>query len=620
VPSRVRRPVRHVEDIGIHGVPGDVSPWDVRFDPTDVAFCEPLGDGRYRFRVWTEPELASASLVVRDDGLVTEWPLEPIKTRRFTIWEAIVGPLDDDAEYSLAFLTRLGRPVYSTPDGISVAVERLDRWRLPTPRLIDVPEWATGAVMYQIFPERFANGDPSNDPEGAVAWGTEPEPVQFQGGDLQGITGRLDHLEWLGVEVIYLNPVFTSPSNHKYDTIDYYSVDPAFGGDEALRALVVAAHQRNIRVILDASFNHVHPRFFAFADVIEHGAESVYADWFVVNSWPLSIGVREHLMGSDHPMRRWLDRWPSETGLPTVALEGDGRPVEPSYEAWYGVATMPRLDLSNPAARAYALDVARYWVREFDVDGWRMDVARYVDPDFWNDFRKAVREEDPEAYLIAEIMGDAGAWLQGDRFDATMDYTFRSLCLRFLATDEIDGVEFQDEAARSIFQYAWPVTLVCQSLIGSHDTPRFLTEADGEAWRLRLATVLQMTMPGMPGIYYGDELEMAGGSDPGCRGAFPSDIEASEVSNAVAIHELAAVRRRRPELVDGDWRPVGAGDEFVAFERIGGQRTLVMVNRSTSPVTLSTDRAWAGVEFGNGRVEPNSVTVAPRSAIVVSGS
>lgn len=609
-PSRDNGPVRHLDDLGIHGHPGDVSPWDVRFDPSDVAFCEPLGDGRHRFRVWTEPELMAASVVVRDGRAVTEWPLEPINTRRFTIWEGLAGPLDPAVEFSLAFLTHLGRPVYSTPEGISVAIERLDRWRLPASQPIDVPGWANGAVMYQIFPERFANGDPSNDPQGTVAWGSEPAPIQFQGGDLMGITGRLDDLEWLGIEVIYLNPIFTSPSNHKYDTVDYFSVDPALGGDEALRELVDAAHARGMRVILDASLNHVHPRFFAFADLIEHGPDSAYADWFVVDSWPLSIGVREHLMDDDHPMRRWLERWPAETGLPLASLEGEGRPVEPSYEAWYGVATMPRLDLANPDARAYALDVARYWVREFQIDGWRMDVARYVDPDFWNDFRAAVRSENPDAYLIAEIMGDAGVWLQGDRFDATMDYTFRSLCLRFLATDEIDGVEFIDEAARSIFQYAWPVTLVCQSLIGSHDTPRFLTEAGDEPWRLRLATVLQMTMPGMPGIYYGDELDMTGGNDPGCRGAYPADVDLPEHPTARLIRELALLRSELTDLIDGPWRPVAAGVDHVAFQR---GETLVVVNRGPTPITIPDGRSH---RWGEGSADGSLLEVGPRSAAI----
>jgi glycosidase len=618
VRSRVRRPKRHADDLGIHGLPGDVSPWDIRFDLHDVAFCEPLGDGHYRFRVWTEPELTEAAVVVRDDE-ITEWPMEPIRTRRFTIWEVVVGPVATDAEFSLAFRTHLGRPVYYTPGGVAVAVERLDRWRLPDSDPIDVPSWAKGSVMYQIFPERFANGDPSNDPDGTVAWGSVPEPIQFQGGDLAGVTQRLDHLVWLGVDVVYLNPIFTSPSNHKYDAVDYFSVDPALGGDDALRELVSAAHDRGIKVILDASLNHAHPRFFAFADLIEHGESSLYSDWFDVHTWPLSIGYRPHLMGERHPMRRWLERWPAETGLPVVELTGEGRPVEPSYDAWYGVATMPRLNLANPQARRYALDVARYWVREFGVDGWRMDVARYVDPDFWEDFRSAVRDENPEAYLIAEIMGDAGAWLQGTRFDATMDYTFRSLCVRFLATNEIDGPEFLDEAARSVFQYAWPVTLACQSLIGSHDTPRFLTEAGGEPWRLQLATVLQLTMPGMPGIYYGDELEMEGGNDPGCRGAFPIDVDPTTVENAHAIHELAGLRRNRPELADGAWRPVDAGTDFVAFERIGARRSLVVINRSATAVTLRTGRRWARVKFGRGSLDGSSVTVEARSAVVVVG-
>lgn len=620
--SRDSLPRRHVDDLGIHGLPGDVSPWDVRFDIEDVAFCEPLGDGRFRIRIWAQPDLVECSLVVRGPDAILEHPLEPIRTRRFTIFEGVVGPYEHDVGFSFAFLTGDARPVYLTRMGVSAAIERLDRWTLEIDRPpMDVPAWAPGSVIYQIFPERFANGDHSNDPPGTVAWGTEPRSLQFQGGDLQGVTQRLDHLEWLGVDVVYLNPIFSSPSNHKYDAVDYLSVDPAFGGDDALRELVEAVHSRSMRIVLDTSLNHVHPRFFAFQDLIEHGPDSEYASWFEVHSWPLSIGVRRHQIGPGHPLSMWVDRWPVETGLPIVELEGEGRPVEPSFDAWFGVATMPRLDLSNPPTRAYALDVVRHWVREFDVDGWRMDVARYVDHDFWLDFRQAVRSEKADAYLLAEVMGDASAWLQGDRFDATMDYTFRSLCLRFLGTGEIDGIEFLDEAARSVFQYAWPVTQVCQSLIGSHDTPRFLTAAGGERWRLHLATVLQLTMPGMPGIYYGDEMEMQGGNDPGCRGAFPWDVDPETVPNAVLTSELTALRGERPELVSGEWRPVHAAADLVAFERFEGDgRSVVAVNRSRREASFDAGSTVDEILWGTGSAQGSTITVAPRWAVIASFS
>ena len=368
--------------------------------------------------------------------------------------------------------------------------------------------------------------------------------------------------------------------------------------------------------MLDASLNHVHPRFFAFADVVEHGRESQYADWFVLTDTHPRIGVRRHLIGPDTYLSTLLERWPAETGLPIVDLDGEGREIELSFDAWYGVATMPRLDVSNADARRYALDVTAHWIREFEIDGWRMDVARYVDRDFWIDFRAAAKAADPNAHLLAEIVGDAGAWLQGDTFDGTMNYTFRDLCLRFLATGEIDGVEFLDIASRMVYQYSWSATLSSQNLIGSHDTPRFLTEAGEEPWRLRLATALQFTMPGMPGVYYGDEMEMMGGPDPGCRGAFPWDRDVRASKTAQLIHDLTDIRRHRDELVTGRWRPAGAGPDHVAFTR--GAQTLIIVNRGGSHVEMPVDESWAHVLYGVAEVDGDRITVGPRSVALLS--
>ena len=617
--SRIRRTKSHHTDQGVFGLPGDVAPWDIRFDAGDVAHLEHLSDGSFRLRVWTQPELVDGSVVVRISDGVTEFPMESVATGRQTIHEVIVGPYADGAEFSLAFRTADARPVYFTPGGVAVAIERIDRWEMnPSVPTVDVPDWAVGAVMYQIFPERFANGDRGNDPVGTVPWGSEPEPTQFQGGDLAGVADRLEYLEWLGVDVLYLNPIFTSPSNHKYDTVDYRTVDPAFGGDAALLDLVSQAHSRDIRVILDASFNHVHPRFFAFQDLVKNGGNSEFADWFVVSKYPLRVGVRRHQLGPRHWMQRWLSRWESEVGLPLEDVSGPGPTIEPSYEAWYNVPSMPRLNLASQGARAYVLGIADYWLREFDVDGWRMDVARYVDPDFWPDFRAAAKAAKPDAYLISEVMGDASDWLQGDSFDGTMNYTFRSLCLRFLADEAIDGPGFLDEAARTIHQYSWPATLTSQNLIGSHDTPRFLTEAGGESWRLVLATVLQMTIPGMPGIYYGDEMGLDGGEDPGCRKAFPWNLDPADSLVATTIAALSTLRRSRSELVDGLWRPVSASRHLAVFERVGNRRTLVAINRGRRTATFEAPRTMRKILWGTAAVTGRSVAIPAHSAALLT--
>lgn len=615
MPSRARRVLQVDDDLGVFGLPGDVSPWDVRFDPTDPADLDAVGDGSFRLRVRAEPGLVDGTAVLRQGDRVVAVPLEPSSAGRFVWWSATVGPLAEPAGLSFAFRTeRSNAPVYVVPSGTSASVERLDRWTIdPSRPGLDVPEWVKGAVIYQIFPDRFANGDLSNDPPGTVPWGSTPRPRQFQGGDLDGIVARLDHLSGLGVDAIYLNPIFRSPSNHKYDTVDYMEVDPAFGGNEALLRLVTACHRRGMRLILDASFNHVHPRFFAFADLVKRGRRSAYRDWFVIRDWPPRVQLRRDL--ADAATLDWVESWREETGLDVEEQAGPGPVIDTTYEAWYGVPTMPRLDLSNPDARAYVLGVAQHWLRDYDVDGWRMDVARYVDRDFWPDFRRACREVKPDAYLLAEIMGDVRDWLQGDAFDATMNYSFRSLAVEFFGRGTTDGATFLDHCTRLYARHALATTLANHNLVGSHDTARFLTEAGGERWRLELATVFQMTYPGAPGIYYGDEAGLLGDNDPGCRGAMPWEQIETRPGVMSTISELSRLRRRSRVLRLGGFVPVVADHDVAAFERrLGRSRVLVAFNRSARPVTIEVDAVE--MLWGRGQVTASAIVLEGRSAAI----
>jgi glycosidase len=279
---------------------------------------------------------------------------------------------------------------------------------------------------------------------------------------------------------------------------------------------------------------------------------------------------------------------------------------------------MPRVVLAHPEARAYMLEVAAHWVREYGIDGWRMDVARYVDHDFWNDLRAVVKAVDPDAYLLAEIVGDTGAWLQGDRFDATMNYGFRSVALRFFARDEIDGAGLLDAAARLLALYPESVNLVNQNLLGSHDTPRFLTEAGGQLWRLRLATVFQLAFPGAPGLYYGDEVGLAGGDDPGSRGAFPWAPEPTAHPLHRTVRELVALRRRRRSLRLGTFEPIAGSGGVVAFRRrLGRESTTVVINRGRRPASVEVGGARLRVRWGEADVDASVVTVGARAAAVL---
>ncbi len=600
-------------DHGVYGSPGDVAPWDVRFDVEDRAFFDTTDTGGIRIRVHTDPRLGDGLVVVRSGASVLGLQLDQVwETSRFRYWETVV---DSPAagEFSLAFRTPAGQGVYVGPTGVANAIERLDRWPLEAPEYFDIPDWATGAVIYQIFPDRFNRGGDSTRPD-LQTWGEPAHRSLFHGGDLEGVTEKLRYLEDLGVDAIYLNPIFSSPSNHRYDTVDYYEVDDLLGGNQAFRDLVKAAHSSSIRVILDASFNHVHPQFFAFSDVMEHGPRSEYWDWFVVNDWPVNLRVRSDLAEADTTLADYISRLESELGIPMHPTKS-GRPVQPSYESWYGVPTMPRVNLANPGARRYMLDVAAHWLSEYDIDGWRMDVVRYVDTDFWVDFRNACRAAKPDCYLLAETVGDSSLWLQGDRFDATMNYSFRELCIQYFANEDITGDEMLDWLTDLWAMYGWAANLANQNLLGSHDTARFLTVAGGEVWRLRLATALQMTAPGAPGLYYGDEVEMTGDNDPDCRGGFPWDSDSSTTRDWVT--ELTALRSRHPALRLGEWRPLSAAKESFVFERRhGGDRVVVAINRGETPEVF----AIGGIEdvlLGSGSVTDDGLVVAGRSVLVV---
>ncbi|MGE5601819.1 MAG: alpha amylase N-terminal ig-like domain-containing protein, partial [Nitrososphaerales archaeon] len=334
----------HDIEMKYYGEPGFLYPFDIRYKPGDRAFCDLLADGRLRFRIWTQPSFAEAILVF-NDGKPQAVPMTPLaRDRRFTYWEALVRPAADTLTYSFALKTLDGQPVYWCQHGIDHSIEILDRYHLDRTTMtpFETPEWAKGAVIYQIFPERFANGEGANDPEGTVLWGSPPGWLEFQGGDLQGITQKLDYLGDLGVDILYLTPIFTSPSTHKYDCSDFYHVDPGFGGDEALRELVDGLHRRDMKIVLDASFNHCHPRFFAFQDLVKNGPNSRYKDWFTVRDWPVRVKYRPQLAeqargGGREMYLRFLETFPQVTGVELEEATDDGPLVEATYLAWYGV-------------------------------------------------------------------------------------------------------------------------------------------------------------------------------------------------------------------------------------------------------------------------------------------
>ena len=428
--------------------------------------------------------------------------------------------------------------------------------------LWEPPQWAQGAVVYQIFPERFANGDPENDPPDVEPWELPPTRTSFKGGDLRGIIHRFPHLVELGVEVIYLTPIFASPSNHKYDTADYYTIDPHFGDAEDLRELVALCHSHGIKIVLDAVFNHCGSEFFAFQDVLEKGRQSPYAHWFNIEGFPVQTDP-------------------------------------PNYETFaHQIATMPKLMTQHADVRQYLLDVAVYWIREFDIDGWRLDVANEIDHEFWREFRRAVKGVKPDALIVGEVWHEASDWLRGDQFDAVMNYPLQHACFDFFAKGTIRARSFASRLAKVQVNHTHAVNLAMFNLLDSHDTERFLTSCDGDVRKLALAAAFQLTYEGSPMIYYGDEVGMVGLTDPDCRRGMLWDEAEQDRELFRWYQRLIALRREQPVLRTGRTRTVWADSitnvyGFVRFQ--GREQVLVLLNNSPEEQRVDLRQiSWPG--------------------------
>jgi cyclomaltodextrinase / maltogenic alpha-amylase / neopullulanase len=407
------------------------------------------------------------------------------------------------------------------------------------------PSWVKDTVWYQIFPERFANGDQANDPEGTLPWGSAPpERDNFFGGDLEGVIQHIDYLATLGITGIYFTPIFKAHSNHKYDTIDYMELDPQFGDKETLKRLIKVCHERGIKVMLDAVFNHSGFYFAQFQDVLEKGEQSPYKDWFHTREFPLVMEPR------------------------------------PNYDTFAFEKSMPKLNTENPEVIEYLLEVGRYWVREFDIDGWRLDVANEVDHSFWRKFRTEVKAIKPEMYILGEIWHDSMPWLRGDQFDAVMNYPFTTNILNLFARNSITVKQFIENMTAVNHMYPKNVNEVNFNLIGSHDTPRILTECGGSVDKLKQIFTILLSYIGTPCIYYGDEIGMSGEMDPGCRECMKWDVEEQNKEMFSHVQKMIQLRKEFPLLSnEGELHfiPSDYHDKCFAYTKSNGKDTIIVV-------------------------------------------
>ena len=426
------------------------------------------------------------------------------------------------------------------------------------------PEWASGCIYYQIFPERYDRaGKPTQKTE---PWNAAPTRENYLGGDLRGILGRLDYLSGLGVECIYLNPVFEGDYNHKYATTDYFRIDPTFGTEADLRELAERAHARGIRMILDGVFNHVGIHFPPFQDLLENGEASRYRDWFYPKRYPIGIDAACYECVGDYPY-------------------------------------MPRLNGANPEVRAYVERVLLYWLERAHIDGWRFDVADELDRHAVTGWREAVKRRYPDALMLGETWGDASRLLGPDGFDSAMNYLFRDAVADFFARGAIDAQGLEKRLNGMLMRYPEETNHIMYNLIGSHDTARFLTEAGAEKWRLRLAMAFQMLFPGSPAIYYGDEIGMEGENDPGCRGGMAWDRQDAEL--LTWEKRMIALRKKHPALRRGSYAVLTAKGSIFAFQReLGGDRVASFFNTGDTPGTVDFTDAGEPVH-----IPPRSVKI-----------
>ncbi len=490
-------------------------------------YCYCLEPGRFLFRLQTGAEKLTVTLHTRDKYL----PLHVKDTRKATPMTKVASDgLRDYYEAELAFSVVCLRYYFEIADE---AGERWfyanDRFTAQPPEDIErffdcpqnlreeerfqVPTWAANQVVYQIFPSRFATT--LDVPE--KQWYQAPiSPFTDLRGNLAGITSRLEHIRDLGADVIYMTPIFYSKSSHKYDTIDYYRIDPTFGTEADLKELVDKAHRFGLRVVLDGVFNHTSPEFFAFADVKQKGESSPYRNWYYIDSFPVK------------PF-----------------------PGKPNYKCFGYFGGMPKVNLRCPEVAQYFTDVALHWLRFTGVDGWRLDVADEISHEFWRRFRKAVKAEFPEALIVGEVWHHAPDFLEGDQWDSVMNYPFYRAVLDFAADGSLSASEFLGKLG---FQRGHTHTAahpLLWNLIGSHDTPRILHLCGENRQRHHLAAALQLLMPGMPMIYYGDEVGMTGAKDPDCRRGMLWDKARQDEKTLQWYQRLIQVRRSVPAITGG---------------------------------------------------------------------
>lgn len=443
--------------------------------------------------------------------------------------------------------------------------------------LFYVAPWVDDAVIYQIFPDSFYRGDG----ESFEGWYRRPQSGDDHlGGTLTGVVQKLDYIESLGANVLYLTPIFESKSSHKYHTRDYFSVDPGLGTEDDFRRLVDLCHARGMKVLLDGVFHSTGTEFFAFQEAVAHGPESDYWEWYEIESFPVQ---------TEYPI---------------------------NYRAWGDLKEMPMLNMEHPPTYRYLQDVVTYWVREYDIDGWRLDTVDALSMRFLREARRNIRAIKPDAIIAGELWYDARPWLRGDALDSVMNYPVTRALVDFIAKGSIGPEEFSHRIGWQRGRYREPAWGQLWNLLSSHDIVRFFTEAEESVQRMQLAVLFQFLYPGVPLVYAGDEMGMTGHSLQGRCGLLWD--ESRRVTVLMDIYRRASrMFHTCPEFRRGDFREVTASNEtglFAFSRRYEGYESLVIFNVGSAPRQFSVPESVSLIDetpvaAGSLRLEPLTAQV-----------
>ena len=525
----------------------------------DSSYCFPVSSNEIVLRLRTaKDDIVRAQVIYESKYIIGE------SQKCADMKKAYVGELFDFYEVKLTLEdTRLAyvfyvndgeKNYYFSEDGLTekydFTIGFYNFFQYPYINEADITEcvpWMKKAVFYQIFVDRFHMADHEKDPSYInCKWGDIPGPKSFAGGDIKGITEKLDYIKNLGCNAIYLTPVFTSVSNHKYDISDYYNVDPQFGTNEDLKTLVDTAHEKGIKIVLDAVFNHCSDRLLQFQDVLEKGKDSRYFDWFVIKG----------------------DKVNKE---------------EVNYETFAACDYMPKLNTSNREVQEYLLDIGSHYLTEYNIDGWRLDVSDEISHYFWRKFRERIKGTKKDAVIIGENWHDASNYLKGDQYDSIMNYAFTKVCLDYFATESKTAEQAAWKLNEILMRNTDPVNNMMLNLLDSHDTHRFFKEVGKDRFKMKAALSLLFLFKGAPCIFYGTEILTEGGYDPDCRRCMDWEKAkpGGEYKDIYELLQTLSSLKQDYDLTDAAVKIYAESGVLVLMNTIGDKEIKLFINNTS---------------------------------------